>query len=272
MLPRSIFSVAGFSLLAVAQLNAADILMSHKNATVGVNTNGTVASWTIDGVNQLSGQSLFYRVGSMGGESLLSGISGTPSVSFNQVPNIISSLDITYANAAYSVRTLFQLSGSTAGSGKANFNQTLTIQNLSGAPLDFHFFQYSNFDLGGVTSGQTAAVNFDSLLQPYKIVQTDGVRTVTETVNVNTAPVGHYQTSLVGNALASLIDINPTTLNDVLATGPGDVEFAYQWDVVLGANETLTISKLLGIVPEPTTATLALLGLGMGLAARRKRI
>lgn len=270
MLPRSIFSFAGFTLLAVAQVNAADILMAHKNATVGVNTNGTVASWTIDGVNQLAGQSLFYRVGNAGGESLLSGISGTPSVSLTQVPNVISSLDITYANAAYSVRTLFQLSGSTAGSGKANFNQTLIIQNLSGAPLDFHFFQYSNFDLGGVALGQTATVNFDALLQPYKIVQTDGVRTVTETVNANTAPVGHFQTSFGPSALVSLTDGNPTILNDVVATGPGDVEFAYQWDVVLAPDQTLTISKLLGVVPEPTTAALVLLGLGMGMAARRK--
>lgn len=270
MLPRSIFSVAGFTLLAVAQVNAADILMAHKNATVGVNTNGTVASWTIDGVNQLAGQSFFYRVGNAGGESLLSGISGTPSVSLTQIPNVISSLDITYANAAYSVRTLFHLTGSTPGSGKANLNQTLTIQNLSGAPLDFHFFQYSNFDLGGVALGQTAAVNFDALLQPYKIAQTDGVRTVTETVNVNTAPVGHFQTSFAPSGLVSLLDGNPTTLNDVLATGPGDVEFAYQWDVVLAPNEALTISKLLGVVPEPATAALLLLGLGVGIAARRK--
>jgi hypothetical protein len=270
MLPRSIFSVAGITLLAVAQANAADIVMSHKNATVGVNTNGTVSNWTIDGVNQLASQSLFYRVGGVGGESLLSGISTTPSVSLTQIPNIISSLDITYANASYSVRTLFQLTGSTAGSGKANFNQTLVIQNLSGAPLDFHFFQYSNFDLGGVAAGQTAAVNFDSLLQPYKIVQTDGIRTVTETVNANTAPIGHFQTSFATSALVSLTDANPTTLNDVILAGPGDVEFAYQWDEVLAPNETITISKLLGIVPEPTTATLALLGLGLGLAARRK--
>jgi hypothetical protein len=269
MLPRSIFSVAGLSLLAAAQLNAADYLMAHKNATVGVNTNGTVANWTIDGVNQLTSQSLHYRVGNLGGESLLSGISAAPSVTFNQVPNVISSLDITYANNSYSVRTLFQLNGSTAGSGKAGLNETLTIKNLSASPLDFHFFQYSDFNLGGAAGGQSGTIIFDALLQPYKITQTDGVRTITETVNANTAPIGHYQISLIGAGLAgSLADGNPTTLSDSPSAGPGDVVFAYQWDAVLQPNQTITISKLMSIVPEPSSLSLVI---AAGLLASLKR-
>jgi hypothetical protein len=269
MLSQRIFLAAGVALLVASPLCAADFLMANKNATVGVNSNGTVANWTIDGVNQLTTQSLHYRVGNSGGESLLSGISLAPSVTFNQVPNVISTLDITYANSAYSVRTLFQLNGSTAGSGKAGLNETLTIKNLSASPLDFHFFQYSDFNLGGTSGGQSGNINFDTLLQPYKITQTDGVRTITETVNASTAPIGHYQISLIGAGLAaSLADGNPTTLNDSPASGPGDVVFAYQWDAVLQPNQTITISKLMSIVPEPTSMSLAI---AAGILAMLKR-
>jgi len=268
MLPKIIFPLASVALLAVLPSDG-QVLMSHKNSTVSVGTNGISQNWTVDGVSQMTYQALFYRVGSAGGESILGGISSSPSVTFNQVPNVLSSLDITYANAAYSVRTLFQLSGNTAGSGKANLNQTITVQNLSGNPLDFHFFQLNDFDLNNVYGGQTAQVHFDGLLQPYKITQTDGVRTATETVNANSAPVGHYEVSLYPALENSLTDSLPTTLADTTAAGPGDVAFAYQWDMVLQPNQSLTISKLMSIVPEPATGSLVLAALGV-IAWRRR--
>jgi len=245
--------------------------MAHKNSVVGVNTNGVVESWKVDGVENLGYQALFYRVGNVGGEKLLGAINPSPSVTFNQVPNIISSLDITFANASYSVRTLYQLSGGNAGSGKANLSETLTIQNLSSSPLDFHFFQLSDFDLNGVADGQTASVVFDSLAQPYKIVQTDGVRSLTETINVNSAPVSHYEISLYPALVNSLTDGAPTTLSDAALAGPGDIAFAYQWDVILDPSQSLTISKLMTIVPEPTSGALVLVATVLGVLTQRKR-
>jgi hypothetical protein len=194
MLPRSIFSLAGITLLAVAQASAADVLMSHKNATVGVNTNGTVASWTIDGVNQLAGQSLFYRVGRRGRASRCSPeYPRHPAYPLPKFPTSSVRWTLPTPTPSYSVRTLFQLTGSTAGSGKANFNQTLGHTEPVGRALwTFTSFQYSNFDLGGVAAWDKRLRSIlTALLQPYKIVQTDGVRTVTETVNANTAPIGH---------------------------------------------------------------------------------
>lgn len=262
-----LFCGTGILTAALAnQTQAQDFLAAHRNATAGINTTNAgagVVSWSVDGVNNLNFQGLYYRVGAGGPEATVQSISSTPTVSFTQIPNVLSMLDVTYANASFSVRTLFQLTGGTAGSGTANLSETITVQNLSGAPLDFHLFQYSDFNLGGLAGGQTAQFLFDSLGQPYKVTQTGGFRSITETVNANTAAVGHYQAGLGNLILASLTDGGPTTLSDTTTAGPGDATFAYQWDSVLAANGTLTISKLMTIsVPEPTIASLLFVTLG----------
>ena len=46
--------------------------------------------------------------------------------------------------------------------GDCSVEQAVTlINNLTAAPLDFHFFQYSDFDLGGVAGGQTIQLGKD---------------------------------------------------------------------------------------------------------------
>jgi len=276
MHPRTSIQFLGLATCLVgSQLRAADFTMSHKNASAQINitnANAGVVSWTVDGVNNLNYQGLYYRVGNVGPEATVQSISSSPSVSFTQVPNVLSLLDVTYATASYSVRTLFQLTGSTSGSGIANLSETITVKNLSGSALDFHLFQYSDFDLGGLVGGQTAQYFFDALGQPYKVSQTDGIRTVTETVNANTAPIGHFAAALGNTTLTSLMDGGSTTLNDVANAGSGNANFAYEWDVLLDPNETLTISKLMTIVPEPTVGSFILAVLAAGkLASRRKQ-
>jgi len=275
MHPQHILRFAAVILCATSlQSQAQQILMAHKNATAGINITNDfsgVQNWTIDGVHQLAYQAFLYRVGPAGGESFVSTIDSTPTVSFTQVPNILSLLDVTYANNNYSVRTVFQLSGGNNGSGTANLSETLTIQNLSANPLDFHFFQYSDFDLGGSIENQTATFQFDGLGQPYKVIQTDGVRTLTETVNANASPVGHYEASGFPALINSLTDANPTTLGDVPSYGPGDATFAYQWDMILDPGQSFVISKLMTIVPEPASASLVLVGLSAALLGRRRK-
>ena len=248
----------------VVPVFAADFTLSHKNSSAQINiTNASagVVNWTIDGVNSLNYQGFFYRVGN-NPEALVQSISSSPTVSFVQVPNVLSKLDVTYANATLSVQTLFQLTGSTVGSGKGGLSETITVKNLSGAPLNFHLFQYSDFDLSGVSGGQTAQFGFDSLLQPYMVTQTDGTRTLTETVNANTAPIGRFQADTAFATLTSLNDGSPTTLgNSPFAAG--NVTFAYQWDVILDPNGTLTISKLMNIVPEPAVGSMLLAMTGL---------
>lgn len=256
-----------------SQLNASDYTLNHRNSSLDINVTSAdvgLVNWTVDGVNSLNYQGLFYRIGS-GAESSLLGISGTPVASITQIPNALSLLDVTYGNALFSVRTVYQLTGSSAGSGKSGLSQSITIKNLSDSPLDFHLFQYSDFDLLGAPGGQTAQFSFDNLGQPYKVSQTDGASTVIATVNASTAPVSHFDATLFNSTLSSLQDGSPTILGDS-ATASGNATFSFQWDVTLAAagenGDSLVISQLFSIVPEPASGSLILLGMAVLLGRR----
>ncbi len=158
---------------------------------------------------------LFYRVGAVGPEAGIQNI-GAPVV--NQYLNNASFrlLDVSYANSGYSVRTVYSLTGNDPGTGKANLSETLTVANSSAGNLDFHFYQYSDFDLGGNPGGQSVLFSQNTVNgQYYKVTQTDGSRSVTETINSAVPPIGHYEAAYFANTLNSLNDGNPTTLGDV---------------------------------------------------------
>jgi hypothetical protein len=107
--------------------------------------------------------------------------------------------------------------------------------------------------------------------QYYRVTQVGGGASVTETINSAAPPIGHFEAGIYDQTLLSLTDGNPTTLSDTVFAGPGDVTFAYQWDVVLGPGGSFQISKLIA-VPEPSSATLALTGiLLLGLLNRKRR-
>ncbi|MCO5052885.1 MAG: PEP-CTERM sorting domain-containing protein [Verrucomicrobiae bacterium] len=254
-----------------------EITLVNRNSSLDINVTSAdtgLVNWTVDGVNSLNFQGLFYRVGS-GAESSLLGISSNPTVSVTQIPNALSFLDVTYANSLFSVRTVYQLIGSTAGSGKSGLSQSVTVKNLSASPLDFHLFQYSDFDLMGVTGGQTAQFSFDGANQSYQVTQTDGMRTLTATVNASTAPVGHFDAAPFNTTLSSLLDASATTLGDA-ASASGNVTFSFQWDAILAAHgeagDSLVISQLISLVPEPTSGSLLLVGVMALLTRRRKTI
>lgn len=258
--------------LAALPGQAADYTLSQtvlgKYSAVGIDATGAnagVVSWDIDGVSQLGSQKFFYRVGAVGPESLVQSIDSTPVATFNALAR---TLDLTYDNGSYSVRTFFKLtSGSTP-----NLSETITVFNNSGASLDFHFFQYSDFNLFGQVGGQSVQFSQNSTtLQYYKAVQTDGARTVTELVNSANPPITHYEAGYFNSTLASLTDGGPTTLSDTASAGPGDVTFAYQWDVTLLAGESFQLSKLLTIVPEPSIFSLVALSAAGLRIMRRKR-
>lgn len=252
----------------------ADFTMANKNSTAQINitnANAGVLNWIVDGVNNLNEQRFYYRVGPVGPEALVQSISSSPAVSFTQIPNVFSKLDVTYANTSYSVRTFFQLTGGNAGSGVSGLSETITVKNLSGSTLDFHLFQYSDFDLWGLAGGQVAQYSFDALGQPYKVTQTDGTRSVTETLNASSAPIAYFEANSAFVTLNSLTDGVATILNDNPMSGPGNVTFAYQWDATLAVNGTLTISKLMSIVPEPTSGALILTAFATAFFSRCRR-
>jgi hypothetical protein len=255
--------------LAASISQAATYNQTHKNSTLVVDDSQGFTSWTIDGVSHLSYQTYFYRIGGTGGESLVQSL-GAPTVNIFANAASQSVLDLTFTHSLFTVRTVSILQGQTLGTGKANLTESLTVQNTSGAPLDLHFFQYSDFDLGGAFGPQTLQFLPNNLNnQLYKVQQTSGTIALNSTISTASFPVDHVEAGLFASTFTSLTDANPTTLNNVTSAGPGDVTYAYQWDVVLAPNESLQISKLTSIVPEPSSFSLVALA-ALAWAARKR--
>lgn len=259
--------IAVFSTIAIAQ----DLTLFNKNSSFSVNTNvgGGIVNWTVDGVDYLKNQWFYYRVGG-GPESPIQTINSTPTVATTSLSSF-ARVNLTYANASYSVFTSLRLTGNTAGSGRSQLNEDITVQNLSASQMDFHFFQYSDFDLFDVAGGQSVQFLQNSINgQYYKAYQTDGIRRVTETITSAITPIGHFEAGLYSSTLSSLTDGAPTTLTDVPSAGIGDVTFAYQWDVTLNPGASFQLSKLIEIAPEPSSMSLfALAALSMAFYRRR---
>lgn len=218
-------------------------------------------SWNVDGQNQMYQQWFWYRVGS-NPESSIDTIA-TPTV----VTTGTSQLNSTYVSPqGFSLSINYTLLGGSAGSGQSTVNEAITINNLTASPLDFHFFQYSDYNLGGVDADvvQIGSGFGDALVLSGAL----SLGEVVITPRANNGEVAPYDQTLV-----KLNNGTPDSLNGVLGPmGPGDNTFAFQWDFTIAANGSQQISKVkslqVEVVPEPASMVLALLGAGL-FASRR---
>ena len=121
-------------------------------------------------------------------------------------------------------------------------------------PLDFHFFQYADFDLAPADTVLFTNAN--------TVQQSGGTARLTETV-ATPAP-SHHEGAFFPLTLNKLNDALPTTLSDTptigVPIGTGDMTWAYEWDVAIPSFGTFQISKDKNLsatpVPEPTAAVL----------------
>jgi len=232
---------------------------------------GRAYDWTIGGVNQLSQQWFYYRLGSGGPEYPIDSISA-PTSSLDSNNRILTT---TYANSTISVTVVFKLSD-TANAGQSQFDQDITVNNLSGVAQTLHFFQYSDYDLGGNASDQSAL--FSLVGGKYrKVIQTDGSWKLEEMVTPTSSALTTFLVEASsGTLLTSLTDANTTTLPNDISEGPGDISYAFQFQWALaasGTGSTFQLSKLQGIVPEPSS--LALISMGgfiLGWMKRRRLV
>src|SRR5262249_50138478 len=139
-------------------------------------------------------------------------------------------------------------------------------------PFDFHFFQYSDFNLGGgpndtVQLGTNLFGKFNEAVQ-----QEPGVG-LTETVAAPGA--NHGEVALAGAPLGKLGNGVADDLNDIAGSLTGDTTWALQWDFLnMTGSKIISKDKNLSVViqPVPEPSTMALLGLGLaGLAVRGMR-
>ena len=250
------------------------VVLNHHNSSAAIDTGSSagIFNWTVDGQNLLAQQWFWYRVG-LNAEAPINTISA-PTLVTPDSRTLYSS----YFNGSYGVRVDYLLTGFSAGSGLADIAEVITITNATAAPLDFHFFQYSDFDLAGPQDDLVAiSVNSNPLSPSFGLFNTatrvHPLVAVTETVL--TPGANHGEVGFHGSTLAKLNDNGPDTLNDQAGpTLPGNVTWAFQWDFVIPAGGSVGIAKQkfahVILIPEPSS--FALVGLGaFALAVRRNR-
>ena len=253
----------------VVQGEAQAFTLTDGNSVVAINASSPagMTSYQVNGVNQVKGQWFYYRIGDIGPESSIDTIGGLVS----SQPDA-RNLSLTYANSQYSASVAYKLTGGTAGLGsQSSLNETIVFLNKSATPLNLRFFDYSDFDLNGVSGGQSLQFNTTTIptLRTNKFTQTMGVNYLTTTLSSSTRATSLVEAATYSQTLTSLTDLNLTTLNGAMGPVSGDVTGTFEWDVTLAAGASLQISSLIYmVVPEPSVLGLFALGLAATLYRR----
>ncbi len=238
---------------------------ANSSAQIAANTQQGMFNWTVDGINQLNQQWFWYRIGTTGPEASINSISA-PAIT-QPGANVAT---ISYANALFSVSSTYTLRGGLAGSGASDIGESVVINNLSGAVLNLHFFQYSDFSLGGTPQNDFTALSRSMITGLYNEAAVwDANLVLTENVDTTASPgANHGEVAPIGVTLISLNDGSPTTLSDVAGPlGPGHYTWAFEWDLNIAVGDSIIISKdkniQAALIPEPSALGLVLVGLGV---------
>lgn len=251
--------------LAACPAVAAPVVLTHNNSTaiVDPDTNAGMHTWEVDGSDQLFQQWFWYRVGNNPEDSI-----DTISAPVTVQPTARHATT-TYTAANFILSVDYLLTGGALGTGISDIAETISIQNTTGSTLDFHFFQYTDFDLDVTSGNDTVALGTNLAGKFNEAVQVEGIKVLAETVAAPGASRG--EVDFYANTLNKLEDGVASNLNNNAGpVGPGDVTWALQWDFTIAPGGTAIISKdKYLVVPEP--ASLSLLAMGALLGARRRR-
>lgn len=235
------------------------VVLADRNSEVKIDLGSSdgVFSWKVDGVNHLYQQWFWFRVGSTGPERPISDLyladwhttngrrrdprddrlvamyQDTP---VDQDPNFEIDIDLA-------------LTGGLPGSGFSDLAETISITNYTSQPLDFHFYQYVDFDLGGTFTGDVAWFPNANTAR-----QEGDWASVSETV-VTPVP-SRRSVAPFPLILALLTNGGPDDLDGFVGPVYGDATWAFQWDVVIPARSTFIISKdkaLVAVIPLPSS-------------------
>jgi hypothetical protein len=279
------FALALAVVLAAAPVAHADpiaLVDGDSTALIDPNSQAGMYYWAVEGQNQVPQNQLYqqwfwYRIGDNGPEYSIDTISA-PTVS--RISNSI--VQVSYDNANFGVSIRLSLTGgATVAPGSvatADIGEQITMTNHTAAAVNAHFFQYSDFDLGGPGGDNVQLLPMGPLgyLGAY---QQDGPNNISETTVVapgaNRGSVDYFATTLNLLNSGSPVDLN----NNNGPVGPGDVTWALQWNMPLDANGgtgQISKDKYLSVmitpsggVPEP--ATIGLLACGAAALLLRRR-
>jgi hypothetical protein len=255
---------------SVSEAQIVNLANGNSAAAVNLGNQAGMYSWTINNQPQLAQQWFWYRVdGDPTGQHSIDTIGPA---TFSANANTLNAL-YTSGNG-FSINLSYTLNGGSAGSWNSDISESITINNLTGSSLVFHFFQYSDFALAGTSGGETATIfqNGGSFSQANV---TKAASQLSETIDIPLA--NEAEADLASNTRNRLNSGSPYTLNNVLTSGPDpsrDATWAFEWDFTIAPNGSIDVlkDKQLNVAPVPEPATAVLLGLGLlAFALRRNR-
>lgn len=238
-------------------------------ASIDPTSQAGLFNWAVQGQNQMYQQWFWYRLGT-GNQHSIDTISA---------PSIVTSgtrqLSATYAANNFTLSIDYLLTGGSVVAPGQNANsaisETVRIQNTSASALDFHFFNYTDFDLGGAGGSDTVQLGRNPLGLFNDAYQQNTLAGSAETVTTPGANRG--EADFWNNTLTRLNTIANYNLNNTTGpVGPGDVAWAFQWDLNIAPGGSAIISQdnyLSVMVPEPSILALLALG-GLTCLLRRR--
>lgn len=263
------FVCSGVFLFAVSDSPAQEFTLKNGNSTVIINPECDygMSGWNVDCVPQLYRQWFWYRVGGVRGEKTINQLN---LVSIQQTgPNTLTTL---YRKSGqFTLEISYTLLGGANGTGYSSIGEQIKIVNLSHRTLDFHLFQYVDFDLGGSNAGDTVELgqNVSGLYDSAS--QNKGNSYFAD--EVVSPGANHGQVGLFPTIFNSLRDSSPTTLNDDTGPVTGDATWAFQWDASIQEGGTFSValnkSVFVTNIPEPSTMALIPVALALLAGARR---
>jgi hypothetical protein len=176
------------------------------------------------------------------------------------------SLYARYLGTGFKIEIRWSLTGGTTGSKNSLLGEQIKITNTGQTALDFHFFQYTDFNLGGAADATDDQVTIIFPMVDTIVYQWDPDW---EADTALLLEADYYMAGDPTTILNLFIDGSPTTLSGPASAGSGDVAWALQWDFTLGGGKSYLIGVEKLITPEP--ATIGLLAFGLGAIALRKR-
>lgn len=241
------------------------------NSRIEIDTDSPsgMSTWAVNGGDQLTRQWFWFRVAGDTAEQSLDTLpivyEATENANADPAPERLFAI---YGDPRqrFEISVDLLLAGGGIGSPNSSLVEAIRIYNHQDTTLSLTFFQYVDFDLGG-----TAANDLGQLVNVNTVLQSDGPKTVSE--SVVTPRASRYQVDLYPTILSGLNDASLTNLTNSAGPVTGDVSWSFQWNINIPPDGAYLISKIKTLsVPEPAPWALAAVGLlGVLLAARRPR-
>lgn len=255
-------------------VQAASFTLTDNNSEITVDDRNGITVWYVDGSpDNVFISNYYYRIGPTGNELPFFEGLGTPMV----IQPTDNQLELTYTGTELQAVVNYQLLGRDLGSSRSFIDKSVTLTNLSAQNLDFHLFDYSDFDIKFNQldqRDQATALDFGTIIQnsatkPLSILtQVSPTSSHYEIADFETL----YFKFFIDEDGATTLPDNPP-LNVPFPIPPSDNAFAFQWDFNLNAGESMTFNSQFNYAPVPEPSSLfSLIGLGIlgGISLTRR--